>query len=80
MSLLDQLIDAMDAADKYSQEDIDGEGSARRVNLTLAHGCLIAVVTRGDHKAERRISIDQLDLAAWNATARSIVDDAVKAL
>lgn len=80
MSLLDQLIDAMDAADEYNV------GKRARVRIELRRGAMVAqaVNPKAVHihpkVAERMIGLDMLDLAIWPGTARQIVDDAVNAL
>lgn len=83
MSLLDQLVDAMDAADEYNA------GRRARVEIVLRRGAMVAraVAVDGNERTEilrrpteRMIGVDQLDLATWTGVARAIVDDAVNAL
>ena len=73
-TLLDKLIVAMDAAE-------DNSSPKRRIEIVLSEGCMIARATdTNGRRADRRISLDMLDSAAWEYIARDIVEQAVAAL
>lgn len=82
-TLLDQLIDAMDAADEYNA------GKRERVEIVLRRGAMVARAIAIDIEgrveikplvAERMIGLDMLELAHWPGAARDIVEQAVAAL
>ena len=75
MSLLEQLIGAMDAADDYN------ESPMRSVEIVLLHGSMIARVTApSGREVERKIGLDMLEDAVWPQTGAEIVEQAVEAL
>lgn len=81
--LLEQLIDAMDAADEYNA------GQRARVEIVLRRGAMVARAIGIDAEgavmivpevSERMIGLDMLEASRWSGTARQIVDDAVNAI
>lgn len=83
--LLEQLIDAMDAADEHNAS------KRALVEIVLRQGCLVAraIAIAIDHdnrvaiipnRIERTISLDLLEELRFLGAARQTVDEAVQAL
>lgn len=81
-SLLDKLIETMDAADEATNED-------RSVEITLDKGCLIATaydlaggwgVGEEPRSVERRMSLDMVDCSVLGDVGRNLVEQAIMAL
>lgn len=81
-TLLDKLIETMDAADEATNED-------RSVEITLDKGCLIVTaydlaggwgVGEDPRSVERRMSLDMVDCSVLGDVGRSLVEQAIMAL
>ena len=81
-TLLDKLIETMDAADEATNED-------RSVEITLDKGCLIVTaydlaggwgVGEEPRSVERRMSLDMVDCSVLGDVRRDLVEQAIMAL